>query len=193
MKALLLKIVFGFGVAVLLPGCGLFSTRPAEEPNEGGRNSWETPRVPSDALTNMSNALFERDAENYLRSFDPESFSFEADNVALANDPSLAPWVYEDESSHITSLLNEGTLPPDSLLFVVFTSPTETVLHDSAEVLTPYDLTAGVALTGAPRRMAGTAHFYLRMGDEGYWQIYRWSDSRTQEQDTWSDLRSLVR
>ncbi len=180
------------GTIVMLSGCGLFSTRPAEEP-DAGRRSWETPRVPRDVLTNLSNALFERDAVNYLRSFDPANFVFEADNIALANDPSLAPWIYEDESSHITSLLSEGTLPRDSLLFVIFTSPTETVLHDSAEIVTPYDLTAGVALSGAPHQMAGTVHFYLRMGSEGYWQIYRWSDARTQEQNTWSDLKSLVR
>lgn len=179
-------------LAVTLSGCGLFSTRSAEEP-DAGRRSWETPRVPQDVLTNLSNALFERDAVNYLRSFDPASFAFEADNIALANDPSLAPWTYEDEASHVTSLLSEGTLPRDSLLFVIFTSPTETPLHDSVEIVTPYDLAAGVAISGAPHRMAGTAHFYLRMGSEGYWQIYRWSDARTQEQNTWSDLKSLVR
>lgn len=173
-------------------GCGIFSTRSAEEP-DAGRRSWETPRVPQDVLVNMQNALFERDAVNYLRSFDPESFAFEADNVALADDPTLSPWHYEDESGHITSLLSEGTLPQDSLLFVIFTSPTETILQDSAEILTPYEFTAGVALVGAPRRMFGNAHFLLRMGSEGYWQIYRWRDTRTQEQDTWSNLKSLVR
>lgn len=178
--------------SALLTGCGLFSTRSAEEP-DAGRSSWETPRVPQDVLINMSNALFERNSVNYLRSFHPENFSFEADNVALANDPTLAPWYYEHESSHITSLMNEGTLPRDSLLFVIFISPEETILQDSAEILTPYELTAGVAISGAPRRMAGTAHFYLRMGNEGYWQIYRWADNRTQEQNTWSDLKSVVR
>ena len=185
-------LAIGIVMIVLAAGCGLFSTRSAEEPDTG-RRSWETPRVPQDVLVNMSNALFERDAVNYLRSFDPANFSFEADNVALANDPSLAPWHYEQESSHITTLLSEGTLPRDSLLFVVFTTPEETILQDSAEISTPYEFTAGIAISGAPRRMAGTAHFYLRMGSEGYWQIYRWADSRTQEQNTWSDLRSVVR
>ena len=188
-------IIQGVAIACLsflISGCDLFSTRSPEEP-DSDRRSWETPRVPSDVLTNMSNALFERDAVNYLRSFHPEDFEFFADNVALANDPTLAPWYYEHESGHITSLLSEGTLPRDSLLFVIFTTPDETILQDSAEILTPYELTAGVALSGAPRRMAGTAHFFLRMGSEGYWQIYRWVDQRTQEQNTWSDLRSVVR
>jgi hypothetical protein len=79
-------------------------------------------------------------------------------------------------------------------LFVVFTSP-EPVSPpaDTADILTPYEITAGVAISGAPHRMAGTAHFFLRMGNEGYWQIYRWVDQRTGEQSTWSDLRSFVR
>ena len=180
-------------LSAVLCGCGLFSTRPAETP-ESGRSSWETPRVPADVLTNMSNALFERNAVNYLRSFHQEDFTFDADNVALANDPTLAPWHYEQESRHIISLLSEGTLPRDSLLFVIFTSPNPvSTPADSADILTPYEITAGVALAGAPHHMAGTAHFYLRMGSEGYWQIYRWVDLRTQDANTWSDLKSIVR
>ena len=188
-----LWILSGFlSICVFAGGCGLFSTRSAEAP-DADRQLCEPPREPKDVLVNMSNALFSRDAVCYLQSFDATDFTFEADNVALANDPTLAPWYYEQEVGHITSLLNEGSLPPDSLLFVIFTSPMQTILHDSAEVLTPYELTAGIAISGAPRRMAGTAHFYLRMGSDGYWQIYRWVDSRTQEQNTWSDLKSLVR
>jgi hypothetical protein len=178
-------------IGLALTGCGLFSTRPAEAPDTG-RRSWETPRLPQDVLTNMSNALFERDAVNYLRSFNQDDYTFVADNVALANDPTLSPWHYAEEMGHITSLLSEGTLPRDSLLFVIFTQPEETILQDSAEILTPYDLTAGVAIQ-APRRMSGIAHFYLRLGAEGYWEIYRWVDQRTQDENTWSDLRSFVR
>jgi hypothetical protein len=191
MKSSRFTIVLIASLPLALAGCGLFSTRPAEAP-DSGRSSWETPRLPGDVLTNLSNAMFERNAVNYLKSFDANTFSFEADNEALVNDPSLADWHYDDESQYITSLLSEGTLPRDSVLFVIFTSPTETILQDSAEIVTLYDLTAGVALAGAPHHLAGTAHFYLHMGIEGYWLIYDWADARTQEQSTWSNLKSLV-
>lgn len=178
--------------ALLLSGCGLFSTRSPESPDTG-RNNWNTPRVPTDVLTNLSAALFERDAVNYLKSFDQNLFAFEADQVTIARDPTVSPWTFDMESQHISRLLSAGTLRPDSILSAVFTATDQTILADSAQIRTRYELTAGVSLTGVPHTMAGTADFYLRMGSEGYWQIYRWRDTRTEDQSTWSDFKSLVR
>ena len=170
----------------------MFSTRNPQAPDTG-RNTWETPRVPDDVLTNMRSALFERDAVNYLRSFDPAHFLFIADAVTVQRDPSVANWSYESESQHISRLFSAGTLPTDSILIVAFTTPTETILGDSAEVRVDYDLNAGVALAGVPHHCGGTADFFMRVGTEGYWQIYRWQDTRTQDLSTWSDFKSLVR
>jgi hypothetical protein len=177
---------------LLLSGCGLFSTRQADPPTTG-RHPWEPPRAPSDVLANLTQAMSDRDAVNYLRSFNSNGFTFEADNVALANDPSLAGWSYDDESQHAQRLFNEGTLPRDSVIAAVFSNIVETTLGDSAEVRAQYTLAVGVALASAPHRMAGTGDFFMRLGSEGYWQIYRWRDSRTEGQSTWSDLKSAVR
>jgi hypothetical protein len=140
----------------------------------------------------MSTSLFERNAVNYLLSFEEGSFEFIADPEALSQDPSLEGWDYAVESAHINRLLSEGTLPGDSALAVVFLNLDQTTLGDSAEIVADYDLRAEVALTGAPGPMAGNAQFLLRIGEAGYWQIYRWVDRRTEEASTWSDLKSLV-
>lgn len=185
-----------FGLATVLvacvAGCSLFSTRDAESP-DSGKNTWETPREPADVLTNMRAALIERDAVNYLRSFDEATFRFEADPVALSRDPSLADWGYDEESQHVTRLFSEGTLPPDSLLSLVFVAPEITILGDSAQIRARYEFVAEVALTGVPHQMAGTADFTLRIGGAGYWQIDYWRDLRTEDAATWSDFKSLVR
>jgi len=181
--------------AVLLAaaaGCDLFSTRDAEAP-DSGRNTWVTPREPADVLDNMRAAISERDAVNYLRSFESSLFQFEADPVALSRDPSLADWGYDDESQHISRLFSEGTLPRDSILALFFAAPDVTLLGDSAVIHTGYELTAGVALAGVPHHVAGTADFRLRVGGEGYWQIHYWRDTRTEDEATWSDFKSLVR
>jgi hypothetical protein len=185
-------LVLVMGLSIIVSGCDLFRTRSAESPDTG-RHTWNTPRVPGDVLDNLTSAIFERDAVNYLRAFDEQTFSYEADAVALAHDPSLAPWTYNTESRHVTRFFSEGTVPRDSVLVCVYGTPQETLLGDSAVVRVHYDLTAGIALTGAPHRMAGTADYYMRVGREGYWQVYLWKDSRTEEQSTWSDLKSLVR
>jgi hypothetical protein len=178
-------------LACALAGCSLFRTRDPETPDTT-HHTWNTPRVPADVLNNMRYAIFERDVVNYLRTFEPSSFAFEADAVALSHDPSLANWNYDAESRHVTRLFSEGTVPTDSLLVAVFGTPDETLLGDSAVVRVHYDLTAGLALTGVPHRLAGTADFYMRLGREGYWQVYHWRDSRTENQNTWSDLKSSV-
>ena len=174
-----------------LSGCDLFSTRSPESPDTG-RGSWEIPRVPEDVLTNMSHAMSERNSVNYLLSFDSEKFEFEADPEALQQNSSMAGWNYQDESDHINRLFSEGTLPHDSSVAVVFLTIEPTTLGDSAEVIADYSFRAEVALAGSPGPMAGTARFFLHIGESGYWTIYYWRDQRTEEQSTWSDLKSLV-
>jgi len=176
---------------LLLSGCDLFSTRDPEPPNTG-RGSWEIPRVPEDVLTNLSRALYERNAVNYLLSFEEERFEFVADAEALQQNPSLSGWDYQSESRHINSLFSVGTLPADSAVAVVFLSGEQTTFGDSSEIVADYSLQAQIALQGAPGPMAGTAYFYMRIGEAGYWKIYRWQDQRTEEKSTWSDLKSLV-
>lgn len=141
----------------------------------------------------MQAALFERDAVNYLRSFDEMAFHFEADPLALSHDPTLANWGYQAESQHISRLFSEGTLPSDSMLSLLFLAPEIVFLGDSAQIRSQYQLTAEVALTGVPSQLAGTADFIMRIGSEGYWQIQDWRDTRTEDAATWSDFKSLVR
>jgi hypothetical protein len=186
------RVVFLFLTAtLLLSGCGLFSTRNPEAPN-ATQSSWSTPRVAMDVLTNMAATMKERDAVYYMRSFDTEHFQFEADPVSLSGNPSLSPWGYDRESRYINSLLSGGALPATSQATVVFTSITETPSADSTVLRAHYDLTANVTLTGAPHEVAGTAEFVMRIGGDGYLQIFRWRDFRTEGQSTWSDFKSAL-
>jgi hypothetical protein len=127
-----------------------------------------------------------------MRSFDADNFSFIADQVALARDPSLAEWGYADESLHIQKLFSVGTLPADSLPSVLFTSRTQTILGDSAQVHAQYEFHAGVRLAGVPHLMSGNADFFMRVGGDGYWQVYRWQDTRTATESTWSDFKAAI-
>lgn len=176
----------------LIAGCDVFSTRDPEPP-DGGRSSFEVPVVPADVIVNLGNALFERNAANYLRSFDPESFEFLADNEALSRDPALQPWIFEDESNHINHLFSQNTLPAESLLLAEIVQQEENIVADTATILVGYEITAEVAVAGLSGTCAGTARFDLRISDQNYWQIYRWTDMRTESGSTWSDLKSIIR
>jgi hypothetical protein len=172
-------------------GCELFQTRDPEDPM-GSRGSWEVPIAPEDVLTNMSLALFERNAANYMRSFAEDSFAFFADPAVVQQQPSLAFWSYGNEEAHINSLFGEGVLPRDSVAFVVFSAIEQTLLGDTANITAHYELSAQVAIAGAPGPMAGEAQFSMIVGDQGYWEIRTWNDRRTEELASWSELKALV-
>jgi hypothetical protein len=176
-------------LVAFVAGCGLFSTRTAEPPDTGP-SSWKIPVKPDSVLVNMAHALSERNDVNYLLSFDRDRFEFDADNVALANNPSLRGWNYEADSSHIRRLFSEPTLPHDSIS-VTFQPATPQYGGDSATISTKYTLHVGVALAVSLGNMMGTADFTLHMR-EGYWQIYLWRDRRTEDANTWSDLKARV-
>jgi len=178
---------------ILLPftGCELFSTRSPESP-EGVQSNWVTPLESTQVLTNLSTALFERNAANYMRSFHADSFLFVADPQVQQQQPDVIGWSYSDEQQYIDRMFGEGVLPRDSVAFVVFTSVDQRSGVDTAHITTRYSLTAQVALSGAPGPMEGEAEFSLRIGDQGYWEIVRWTDRRTEELSSWSDLKALL-
>lgn len=176
-------------IIALLIGCDLFRTREAEPP-ESGRSTWETPRVPQDVLNNLASALFERNVVNYMLAFDSARFTFEADFAAQARDPTLRDWTYEDEYAHVTRLQRE--LPKNSHPLLLFTNSQETILGDSAQIRIRYSLAIEDTVDVIPDSMAGVADFTLHISRSGYWQIFRWKDNRTEEQSTWSDLKSAL-
>ena len=178
-------------IVTLLGGCDVFDTRNPEEP-DGARGSWEVPLEPTDVLTNLSLALFERNASNYMRSFYADSFMFVADPQVQLQQPSIIGWDYAREQAHVNSLFGEGVLPRDSVAFVVFTAIEQSTVGDTAHVTSLYTLTAQVAISGAPGPMAGEAEFSMRIGNQGYWEIVRWTDRRTEELASWSDLKALL-
>ena len=78
-------------LCALVAGCDLFNARDPEPP-AGNQGTWETPQQPRDVLTNLGVALFEKNAANYMRSFDSDSFKFFADPTVLQQQPSIANW-----------------------------------------------------------------------------------------------------
>jgi hypothetical protein len=185
------RLVLIISVLLLAAGCDLFTTRHAETPDTG-RSSWDIPRLPRDVLRNMTVALAERNAVDYMRSVHPDTFSFVPDAVTLSNHPEMANWGVDQESHHITQLLSGGVLPADSTLAVIFEDVEQTQLSDSAYLRENYTLLAGVTVPGVAHQLVGTAEFYLKMGPDGYWVIERWVDSRTEGQPTWSELKAAV-
>lgn len=179
-------IVYGL-LLLLIAGCNLFTTRDPEPP-ESGSNIINLPRTPQDVLDNLTAAMNNRDDVFYMASFSSDSFRFEPDAVTLARESWMATWGYEQERQHISGLINTGTQPGAVALAVLLTTLSVDEPVDSTTIRVHYDITADVS----PNRFSGTADFVLRMGSAGYWQIYRWRDFRTDEQSTWSDLKSLV-
>jgi hypothetical protein len=178
--------------AAVLTNCSLFDTRNAESP-DSGRHTIETPRVAQDVLDNMCEALSLRDNVSYMMSFDSSEFVFDADPTALARDPSLAPWGYGEEASYVQQLFSSAILKSDSAVFVTFTARREEPIDNNrVRITTRYDIAAGFTPSDIPHIAGGDAVFILHIGPGNYWQIVQWTDNRTGDQSTWSDIKSRV-
>ncbi len=172
-------------MAVAGVGCNVFSTREPEEP-DAGRGCWVIPQSLSGVLENLTCTMSEGIESDYMLAFFADSLEFVADNVALAVDPSLSPWGYSDEQSFARNLFSQNLS-----VFVNFELQ-DSSIADTAFVFASYQIVINPAPQSLPETIAGTARFDFRIGHAGFWQIYRWTDLRTEEANTWSDLKSLM-
>jgi hypothetical protein len=172
----------------LLAGCGLFSPRTPEAPSENP-TPWDEPILPAIVLSNLEAGYEWRDVTSYLRSFQADSFYFQADHRDTS-DPGTA-WRYRDWG------------------FVVEQDVTTRILAESDSVtldLSPSDEPDDIGVNEATlyrdyvlrlyRRPElygrGIARFTLHRDLSGYWSIVRWEDFRADTTD-WGEIKGLFR
>jgi hypothetical protein len=187
---------FIFLIALMITACELpFQTREPEEPISD-QSSWIQPTSPHYVMTNLRNAISEKNIANYMRCLADTSqyarpFRFLADPAVANRNPSLfAYWGKEEEITMMNQLLL--FLPKDSLSVVKFTLQSETNLVDSVILVQDYDLDIhhNCKETDCPRHMQGQSEFRLLKNNQDLWTIYRWNDSASGDEPSWSALKA---
>jgi len=171
-------------------GCGLFDPREPEPPEQSSFNN--TPAtVPSIVISNLLNAVAQKNVENYIRNFSDSSvtgraFVFVPSADASSTYPNVREWTYSDEKEYFQNLVAKAdgfstlTLTPNDSL--IGTSEASYNFH---YVLTFQHTDAATFPTSA----SGTLQFALAPDASNIWSINSWTDFNTSSDITWSAFK----
>ncbi len=174
-------------------GCDLFGLRDVETPTEP-RSNFIPPTTPDLVLANLSNAVLDKDINNYLQcivdtSLTTKKFVYIADISSQIQYPIFQNWQISNERNYYTNLVTLTGFQNTSLLF--YTNITSNNYSDSAVYDMDYLLRFDHPKTTVARTLKGKLRFVLVINSRNLWAISRWIDFKAEKDDTtWSVLKA---
>jgi len=182
------------GVFFVFQGCDILNTRTPEKPSESG-SSFVPPTSPSIVIDNLTNAIRERNTENYIKcfidtTFSQYSFSFQATQSAqTASGPLFHDWNLASERAYFENLCSR--VPPGGESTLILTDAKfESIQADSAIYTAAYTLIVQHTVQNIPQQAQGTLLFVLSLDRNNNWAIHRWIDNKTGNDFSWSDFKA---
>lgn len=183
------------GLAVLMAGCDLFSTREPASPTSNGSN-FESPTSPSIVLRNMENALAGANAGDYRKCFSDSSrglppFRFRASSQGIAAAPStFDEWGIDQEEKYVRNIFAE--LQSGASCTVTFnpSEVTDVPIGDSIQFSATYLVKFPHTRQGAEREAEGQLQFTFRLSRQNEWYISTWHDVALAGKTSWSLIKA---
>ncbi len=184
---LLASRVLAGALGLIFIQCNLFDTREPANPSLPSF-SFRQPIDPSIVISNLQNAVFEKNVANYMNCFvDPVTANRAYTFNPSSDGANLVNWDRDDERSYFENLrtsigengFSQLTLIPQNTPFPI----------DTARYEFQYILTALHTKPGVPTTVSG--HMELSIGRESggtRWSIYSWTDHKDTA-ETWSRLK----
>lgn len=188
MKIFFLSLLLSF----FFIGCDIFETRTPEPPNQGG-SSFLPPTSVDMALTNLKNAISERNSTNYLRCFvdtlnSSRRFDYIPTSTALARFPTVfSRWTLRSEQSYFENL--KAIMQTTATSSLTLTGSFQLVASDSAVYNADYQLTFQHGISGIPETVRGHLQFTLATDRNKIWSIFQWIDTSIGQEASWSELK----
>lgn len=178
---------------LVLPGCDIFDTREAEQPNQP-RSNFINAVKPEDVITNLINSLQDLNDKNYLACFTDTSFSdyqfrFAPSSAAISQFPVMAEgWGKNEEQQYILNLKNRIT--GEKQITLNFASPQYgSPQGDSLIFTSSYTLSVPHNDPDIPTVFGGDLSFSMARDSRKIWSIYFWRDTKSNEFPSWSELK----
>ena len=175
-------------VSVVHSGCDLFQTREPEAPTQS-TPSRKPPDTPEIVLENFTAAIQQHNVENYMFCLvDTEASSKTFSFIASADFQGIfRNWRLEDERR---SFQNLGP-PVSGVPYINFSNLQQVNRTSSTDEFTmDYFLFYPHARSDVTKEVKGYMHVYLEIDNQHRWSIYRWEDSKTVTDSTWSFLKA---
>lgn len=180
-------------MAFLATGCSLFEPRDPEDPSRSSSN-FVPPTRPEIVITNLQNAVAEKNADNYVACFaDParsnHSFRFTPTAEATAQYPGImSDWSITDEMEYFRALVARSD--PGRFSNLILVEQSRIVTADSVMYNFDYELTFEHNDPGFPTTVSGNLQFSLAPDNSSFWSIYQWSDFAVGGNEvTWSMMK----
>ncbi|MCX6165241.1 MAG: hypothetical protein NTU73_10360 [Ignavibacteriae bacterium] len=178
---------------LLISGCGLFGLRDAETPTEP-RSRFDPPITPDVVLGNLSNAVTDKDVNNYLQcivdtSLTTKKFVYTADISSQIQYPVFQNWQITNEKNYFFNLVSLTGLQNTSLLF--YSDIISNTYSDSAVYDMEYFVRFDHPKTTVAKNLKGKLRFVMVINSRNLWAISRWTDFKSLDTDTtWSVLKA---
>jgi hypothetical protein len=180
-------------LTLVYSGCGLFGLRDVETPTEP-RSTFTPPTTPDIVLSNLTNAVIDKDINNYLQCIvdtasSTRRFLYTADIASQIQYPVFQTWQISNERNYFYNLLSLTNSSSTSLLF--FSNVITNTYSDSAVYDMEYLLRFDHQKTSVAKTLSGKLRFIMVMNSKNLWAISRWIDFKSIESDTtWSVLKA---
>jgi hypothetical protein len=174
-----------------LAACDLFQTRDPAMPTEN-TSTFTPPTTYDIVLRNLQFAFAEDNVDNYMRCFMDSTvrrYEFIPAPEARARFPSIfSQWSLESERRYFQNLGLPSNGAP-SLTFPnqapIFTGADSVIYNLNYTLFYPHKR------DGVPQAVQGNMQLYLGTDTRKLWSIYRWQDSRTTTDSTWSYWKAV--
>lgn len=175
-------------ITILVKGCGIFETRDPEPPEEV-RSNYVSPTTADLVLTNLENAIAEKNSENYIKCLSAENFQYIPDSRSLQNYKIIfTEWDQLSEKRYLDNLIINT--PSTSALFLSNKRLTQ-VSPDSAVFQANYQVVFQHNQQNIPKTAKGNLIFNIATDANDLYYVRRWEDFRQNDTDfTWSELKA---
>jgi hypothetical protein len=181
--------------AALAAGCKNPFAMREPEPPVTIRSDWTPPLRPEIVLDNLSGAIRERNADNYIRclaagEYGVPAFRFVPDQKVAADYPELfTAWGRDRESAATRQVFS--LIPADSTCALTWTGTVRRITEsDSAVFVERYRLEAHHTQSGIGREFEGQVELRLAEDQRGEWSVTLWIDNAVGESRSWTTLKS---
>lgn len=179
-------------IVLVSGGCGLFETRDPEPPTTGS-STFVPPTAPDIVLSNLENAVAEKNTENYIRCLvdtlnSDRRFLFIPTTTAAGRYAgTFADWSIQSERSWFSAM--KAFAPRDASASLSLQGQFSVTASDSAIYEGGYEMTYRHGVSNISETVRGTLQFVLHIDRNSIWSITRWSDIPLPDATSWSEWK----
>ena len=181
-------------MVVIFSGCDLFNTRDPEAPDQP-RSNYKSAVTPEILLENFTNALSEKNVQNYLNCLTDSSFSEkEYQFIPSAGSSSIYPvlldgWSKKSEEQFFNNLISH--ISPDQPITFTKNNENSSFSGDNKIVYTATYFLVFTPNDDVDKKFEGELQFNLIRDSRQVWTIYLWQDIKSSQNASWSELKGF--